>query len=331
VKTISLSTKHLFMRYAPARATDPRLHRAVRFCLRAWASPAAHREWFEILDRPELRAALAYSPRMCERVQRDYVSTQLSPAQRSLLLRKHFDLVCAMPAEVRDAVYSDAGFEVARFKVAEIEHVLKLQHVPGNCREGDLGLVWDCTLGRVATASFALVNATRGVRVMLVGGLQGGRGDTMMDMYKVLTRAMHGLRPMSALVHFLQMTAQALAADELLCVEDRAHIRFKPGKTKGKKQLEYDQVWQEHGGTAYKLGLQRVPVDTARRDLADVSSHKRSMYRKRYVLLDDVAGLLRTSMQWSAALPQPKCEPAASAPLATTADSVWLQPADGLL
>ena len=323
-----LSTRCLLARYAPARATDQRWYRAVRFCLRAWASPAAHREWLEILDRPEMRSALAYSPRLCERVQRDYVSTRLSQAQRSLLLRKHFDLMCAMPAEVRDAIYSDAGFEVARFKVAEIEHVLKLQHVPSNCREGDLGLVWDCTLGRVATASFAVVNATRGMRVMLVGGLQGGRGDAMMDTYKVLTRAMHGLRPMSALVHFLQLVAQALGGEELLCVEDRAHIRYRPGNAK--KQLEYDQVWQEHGGRAYKLGLRQVPVEMARRDLADVSSHKRSMYRKRYALLDDVAGRVHGALEWAAGLPLPRNEAAMAGALDDWLSSGGLQPAAGV-
>lgn len=241
---------------------------------------------------------------MCERVQRDYISTQFSMAQRGVLLRKHFDLVCAMPEAVREAVYSPEGYEIARFIAGEIEHVLKLQHVPTNAREGDLGLVWECSLGRVATAAFALGNSRRGVRVLLVGGLQGGRGDAMVEMYRVLTRSMHGLRPMSSLVQFLQMAANALGATELMGVGNRAHIRFKPGKT----LLDYDQLWQEHGGTLGVLGLQRIPIAPIRRDLADVASSKRSMYRKRYALLDTVDTAMHASLEWSDVLPAPKLE-----------------------
>ena len=294
----------LLKRFARVREMESRLDRSLRFCLRAWLYPTAHRQWFAVMDRPQLQSAVAFSPRMCERVQRDYISTRFSMAQRGLLLRKHFDLVCAMPEHVREAVYSPAGHEIARFIVADIEHVLKLQHVPTNAREGDLGLVWECSLGRVATVAFALINARRGVRVMLVGGLQGVRGDDMVEMYRVLTRSMYGLRPMSSLVQFLQMAAGALDVSELLGVGNRAHIRFKPGKT----LLDYDQLWQEHGGRPDVLGLQRIPVVPIRRDLADVASSKRSMYRKRYALLDTVDAAMRASMEWSAVLPQPRVE-----------------------
>lgn len=308
MNAISLSTKSLLLRYARVRELESRPGRALRFCVRAWVRPEMHRQWFAMLDRPELRGAVAYSPRMCERVQRDYISTQFSPAQRSLLLRKHFELVCALPAAVREAVYSPAGYEIARFVVADIEHVLKLQHVPLNAREGDLGLVWECSLGRVATAAFALANSRRGVRVLLVGGLQGGRGDAMVAMYRTLTRSMYGLRPMSALVQFLQLMAQALAADEVLGVTSTAHIRFKPGKT----LLDYDQLWQEHGGSPHVLGLLRVPAAPAKRDLAEVASSKRSMYRKRYALLDEVAVAMGAALAWSSALPPPRVEQSAA-------------------
>ena len=50
--------------------------------------------------------------------------------------------------------------------------------------------------------------------------------------------------------------------------------------------LNYDEIWQERGGHRYTDEFFVLPVIGAKRDLATIPSKKRSMYRKRYELID---------------------------------------------
>ena len=307
----SLSTKFLMERYAASRTTRPALGRAVRFCMRARWQGELHRHWFTLIDRPELKVARDGSADLCARLQHPYVTASLSPVQRFNLLRKHFELVCRFPKSVRDAIYTPGGWVLATFEEGGIEHSVKLVHQPGTECEGDLSLVWDCSSGRVAMATFALTNSRRGYRVLVIGGVQGSNADDAHAMYQVLTRTMHGLRPISALVHFLQLAATRLGVEVLLGVEDSAHAVYRPGRgCSDKKTLSYDAIWSEHDGDRFGFGLYRLPVRSEPRDLAEIASKKRSMYRKRYAMLERVDALMAESLEWVGVLPQPRLEDA---------------------
>ena len=246
---------------------------------------------------------------LCARLQHPYISANLSIRQRFNLLRKHFELVCRFPQPIRDAIYGGNGLTLAEFEEGGIAHSLRLIHLPGTEREGDLSLVWDCSLGRVAMATFALVNSRRGFRALVVGGMQGSNDDNAHAMYQTLTRTMHGLRPMPALVQFLQLAAAGLGAEALFGVADDAHAVYRPGRRcSSKKTLSYDAIWCEHEGAPWGHGLYRLPVHAAPRDLAEVASKKRSMCRKRYAMLEGVDCLMTRSLGWADGLPQPGME-----------------------
>ncbi len=281
----------------------------LRFWLRVKLHPELHRHWFELIDRSPLLSVRRASRGLCTRLQQPYVSARLTTLQRFNLVRKHFDLVARMPAYAREAIYSPSGLVVATFRAGDVDHVIRLVHRFGTEREGDLSLVWDCDLGQVAMATFVLANSRLGFRALVVGGLQGANGGDAHAMYQTLTRDLHGLRPMSALVQFLQLAAQALGAGMMLGVEDAAHAVYRPGTRIGrKKTLSYDAVWREHGGEPWGHGFHAVPLQLRRRDLADIASKKRSMYRKRYALLEQVAVAMREALRWSQAWPEPRIE-----------------------
>ncbi len=304
-----MSTKSLLGRYAADPGSRPGWARAMRFSVRARLQAPLHRYWFGLIDRPQLAVARNAGTGLCARLQQPYVSARLTQLQRFSLLRKHFELLSRFPEPVRDAIYTKEGWAVAAFAEDGIEHTIRLVHQPGTQREGDLNLVWDCSLGRVAMATFALLNSRLGSRAMVIGGLQGSNAGDAHAMYQVLTRAMHGLRPMSTLVHFLQLAAGQLGVGLMLGVEDAAHAIYRPGqRDQAKKALSYDAIWNEHGGEQWKHGLYKLPVEMAVRDLATVASKKRSMYRKRYAMLGRIDAMMAASLGWASQLPSPRVE-----------------------
>ncbi len=311
----SLSTQSLLKRYEADPGPRPGLARAIRFCLRARLQGRLHHHWFELIDRPELGVARAAGTGLGERLQRPYITAKLTRLQRFSLLRKHFELLCRFPEPVRNAIYGSKGWIVAAFSEDGIDHVIRLIHQPGTQREGDLNLVWDCSLGRVAMATFALLNSRLGSRAVIVGGLQGSNAGDAHAVYQVLTRAMHGMRPMSALVHFLQLMAGRLGVGLMLGVEDAAHAIYRTGgRDEARKTLSYDTIWDAHGGERWKYGLYRLPARVAMRDLAEVASKKRSMYRKRYAMLERIDLLMADSLAWVGQLPPPRVEEAWAPP-----------------
>ncbi|MES9851382.1 MAG: DUF535 family protein [Candidatus Thiodiazotropha sp. L084R] len=50
--------------------------------------------------------------------------------------------------------------------------------------------------------------------------------------------------------------------------------------------LNYDEVWSDRGGVYCNAGFYELPVNPDRRSIESIISKKRSMYKKRYELLN---------------------------------------------
>ncbi len=152
--------------------------------------------------------------------------------------------------------------------------------------------LWRLSLRQVAdqrmvfSLSFAMVNQRA-----FVGAVQGAKGDDAQDLMRSVTRTLHGVRPHFFLIEVLRQLAQAWQAKGLVGV-DVAH-QLKACRSSNDHHLvkfDYAAFWQELGGQRNLSGHWDVPVQGQRKDLADVESKKRSMYRKRYAMLDQLAG-----------------------------------------
>jgi uncharacterized protein VirK/YbjX len=138
---------------------------------------------------------------------------------------------------------------------------------------------------RIYSLSFAMVHQRA-----FVGAVQGAKGDDVQDLVRSVTRTLHGVRPHFFLIEVLRQLAQAWRAQGLVGV-DAAH-QLKASRDSHDCHLvsfDYAAFWQELGGQRNDQGHWDVPVRGNRKDLADVESKKRSMYRKRYAMLDELA------------------------------------------
>ena len=99
---------------------------------------------------------------------------------------------------------------------------------------------------------------------------------------------MHGMRPRDLLLHMLKILAQLVGCKNILGISDDAH-RSRHWITRAKKAAKYDQMWLEHGGLLLDDGFFRLPAQYLKRKDCDIPSNKRSLYRRRYEALDQVA------------------------------------------
>ena len=125
--------------------------------------------------------------------------------------------------------------------------------------------------------------------------MQGPAGSEAKDTVRRLTKQLHGLRPQQLMTAALQYLAAALGLNALGIAHSRqAKLRW---KLKKRVKMNYDHFWQESGAALGSDGHWHLPAEPQRKDIADIESKKRSMYRKRYQMLDDLEAALKTHFQ----------------------------------
>ena len=135
---------------------------------------------------------------------------------------------------------------------------------------------------RVYDASFTFLSPNK----LLIASIQGPSSDNAQELVKQATKALHGMRPMFMLVNAFKILAEKWQC-ELVGIPHKAQGKYRLS-ARSKILFNYDEFWQENRGE-YRNNYWQLPLDIERKQLEDIASKKRSMYRKRYEMLDQMA------------------------------------------
>ncbi|RDU68712.1 DUF535 domain-containing protein [Helicobacter cholecystus] len=126
----------------------------------------------------------------------------------------------------------------------------------------------------------------RGKRVIFIPCMQGlGNTQEVRNKIKESTKKNFGIRPQNLLLETLRILGKFWGDSTILAVRQTQQVRYKP---LGKRNyfVDYDEMWKDLGGELdgeyYKL------IDVKRKDLNEIPSQKRSMYKKRFALLEEL-------------------------------------------
>ncbi len=136
---------------------------------------------------------------------------------------------------------------------------------------------------RVYDASFTFLPPNK----ILIASIQGPKGEDAAQLVKTATKSLFGVRPMFMLVNIFKMLAQDLQLDlEGIAHKNQGKYRFNDHT---KLLFNYDEFWSENQGVLNADGYWHLPLDIERKPLEEIQSKKRSMYKKRYAMLDETA------------------------------------------
>lgn len=237
-------------------------------------------------------------PALSEMVLAPFMSAQWTAAQRFVAVERHCQIV--------DTLGEPFAIGVDEYRnLIELEDLLPLTHVtiamqPWRFREGLVTLGLCTTEGCIFTLSFILADTKQGI-VALVGGIQGASLPGIGDVYRQATKTAHGMRPKDLLIEVFRSLCRAAGIDTIKAVSDAArHQRstYSLRRSNGRDPVElgYDTTWHERGGVLGDDGFFDVPVTADRRTEAEMPANKRSMYRRRYTLLDTIDTKMRTQL-----------------------------------
>ncbi|OOF84315.1 hypothetical protein BKG92_00120 [Rodentibacter ratti] len=132
---------------------------------------------------------------------------------------------------------------------------------------------------RIYDASFTFLSPNK----LLIASMQGPYYENAQELIKKATKDLHGIRPMFMLMHVFRELAKHWQCD-LVGIPHKAQGKYRLS-ARSKIQFNYDEFWQENQGV-YQAPYWQLPLDIERKPLEEIASKKRSMYRKRYEMLD---------------------------------------------
>ncbi|MDO5059510.1 MAG: DUF535 family protein [Neisseria sp.] len=130
-----------------------------------------------------------------------------------------------------------------------------------------------------ATFAFLVPNS------LLMASVQGPAGENSRDTVRALTKKLHGLRPQQLLPQVVQKLAEIWRIQQILGITQANQVKLR-WKLKKRVTMNYDDFWQEAQAEQHSDGYWHLPPTAARKAEAEIESKKRSMYRKRYAMLD---------------------------------------------
>lgn len=225
------------------------------------------------------------------------VDARWPPKRRLHELMLHFKQVAALGS-------------LLRLQPRQIKSILKLDAVcagldlclesqPWFAREGQCTLSLFYAGERTYSVAF-LLSEKNGKRIAYIGAVQGVKQTEDSDTYKMLTKAAHGLRPRDLGIALFLLLCQAMRVERVLAVADsnrqHQHSYFDPSQ-RAVLFASYDAIWTENGASPQADGLFALTPGLRRKDLTEVPSKKRSMYRKREVFLEECLAALTKVVQ----------------------------------
>ena len=282
-------------------ALSRRLQRQVRAAFAATLRPSASRHWFTLMEDPAMRPFAQANPLLPLKPFRVYLSANWNRDRRRKVIRDTYSVVLRRGGALRQALLDPDGAVLARMVTENAGEVAIRLHQDARFRkEGEFTLSLDCPAlgGRVMSLAFSLERLRSGHLAAFIGCVQGQEDGA--DAIRTLTKALHGLRPRSLMVPLIQDIAAALGVQELygaglsIQVHRRKHAIHLPGiHALG---FDYDAYWLQAGGAEGFDGWFRLPLQTPRRGRDDMKPNKRSMYAKRYAMLDELGAAIRKTV-----------------------------------
>lgn len=282
----------------------------LRWGLAAAIKPSTSIKWFEQMVNAHFIPFLEINPRLALKPTRVYMSTHWKMTKKIKVLQDTYNFIHHSGAFLQNSLLQPDGGIIAQTDLGKHGNAtIVLSYDTRFRKEGELVLsLWISSLTRaIAFLSFSLESDPDGPRSCYIGCLQGGKEGNQKEDVVTASKAMHGLRPKAALVFVVQELTRAFGARELLGVGNDIqahrrkhiiHIPFIHDYT-----FDYNATWTDVGGAPDKEGWYRLPLETYRHPREDIKANKRSMYLKRYAMMDDISRQIHSQLDSNQLMP----------------------------
>lgn len=271
----------------------PQLGRRIKYIFRLLLNRKNMLDYYRFFSESTLAAIVKANPRLLEKPCKPYLYCGAKAQDKFGRIKQHYAIALQnFSAEEVQAIVANGYYRL--FDITLDEYPLQIALFSGTQieMEGEFGLgLFNKDNTRIYSLTFSLnKNDTSDIQ-LVIGGLQGpaqNGDDGKKDFVRDLTKSAHGLRPKDLLIYLLRQLATFYGAKTILAVKSEAHIYQCHISKRKRIKTDYNQYWEELKGTVYDSNFYQIPLQYQEKDINDIPAKKRSMYRKRYALMDDL-------------------------------------------
>ena len=275
-----------------SKHVDSRFKMRVRFVAASLLAPAASTKLARAEISSPIGELLAEWPETAGILLWPYQCAAWDSETRVDRMAEHLDAVRKIPGL---KLQPDEKMVLADLSSFSPGTFLILDRAPWLSREGHLTLSLFKDDFRAFTLSFSLSGFPD--TELFIGGLQGRHTDEILAMYRDLTKDFEGMRPRDFILEMLRMFANKIGVRRIYAVADSSKIfTHKYFADKGGSGLAYDDVWTERGGQRVASTHFELPLGGHRRPIEEIPAKKRSMYRRRHAMLDQIEEMLPSDL-----------------------------------
>ena len=250
-------------------------------------------KWFDkLIQYPLLGYYFSCQTNLPCKLQRPYLASCLSQQERFEALAYHYDFLARHSDSMTKAFYNpNIACELADVKVKNDANIkIALQARNKFAREGEISLYFYDNDGiDLATITFTIMQYQQKT-TLFIGGLQGtGHHDARIRVQQA-TKQCYGLFPKRVALEAALVIARYFNLEQIVAVGNKTHIynNWRYNTRQERILSDYDDFWLTIDGKQDSNGLFILPNLIYRKSLDEIASKKRSEYRNRYALLDQL-------------------------------------------
>ncbi|SEO49249.1 DUF535 family protein [Propionispora vibrioides] len=223
-----------------------------------------------------------------EQAARHWFYRQSSFWGRIKLIKEHYSLfVSLLKKDALQHIYS--GGSIVLWEQDYKGGQLRLEVCFHDChkKEGLLAIELKLDGERIQQVTFWGGYEAGRETALWIGALQGAPDGRQMN--HDLTKFCFGYRPHNLVLYAVRCFARELGFRHMYAVSNYGFYTGNHLRLDRKLKRSLDVFWQEIGGTLTEdRRFFALPLEEPRKDLSEVKSHKRNLYRQRFAMLDCV-------------------------------------------
>lgn len=273
----------------------------IKYVLRFFKNWSVNYDWLNYINKTEQHKRWKnYSG--CDfwsKVQYPYLSLKFDKNMQLIILKQHYDWVFKHFRE--DFYYNEIKlFSNIFTDMLEQESLVEVtvKFKSPFEYEGEMSMFMKVNGEIQYTLTFMYV-LKDGIPSLFIGGLQAGKQNvTNLDGLKVLTKTMFGLRPKQFILQSLSVFSEQMNIDQIIAISNENHVFSKVQRRWSKKQIKtsLNSFWEEFDAKKTEQGNYIFKPLSSQIDIEAIASKKRSQYKKRQLILDDLMVQIEQNM-----------------------------------
>lgn len=230
-------------------------------------------------------------PNITCKLQRSYLIEGLSQKAKYDALLTHYGLMESQKKELVQLFYAKTSTQIMQLIGKNDSPLfLHLFSNDGYKREGENSFAINSPTNGLATLTFCFIRYN-GQFSLFIGGLQGSKvednPEAARNAISKATKDLFGLFPKRVLLQAVYAVATFFKAEQIVAVSNKTHF-YNNWRYNRIIHASYDDFWEMNGGVRDKQNNYILPIYPEQKSLEDIPSKKRSEYRKRYELLENL-------------------------------------------